>query len=291
MKCTTIGWLLLGLLIFGLTAPARSGAEDRSRRSRRGGPPPAGENAVSFPQMSREFLAALEALGVRPGMTLAEARAAAATWGARLEREDLSNLSESAKPSPANVYSPDAINRAFEYRSLPEPTYRGHPRSFDPDAPDQSWPAGALDLLVFPIEPLGDLADPTNLVVYYVQTSVMWGSPRTKKEGVMSEVEFLRQGAERVGLELHTAMSGARSDCGFAIPDYVQRIVGLGGVPEPRTPENLPAWKACGTIVLVEPNRTGDNVYGYRVRYGDATLAERALEAFRVFGSEQPRDR
>jgi len=160
----------------------------------------------NYPLMSNDFLTGLEVLGVRPGMTLREAQAEAAKWGARLDKEDQSNLSEQAKPSPANPYNPRQITGAFVYNAYPGADYRGHPATFNPDTPVQKGRVGATSLIVYPVDPLGDLADPDNLIVYFVYSMVMNGGA-----GVMSEAEFLTQGAQRAGQQLHTALSGNRA--------------------------------------------------------------------------------
>ncbi|MEZ5891842.1 MAG: hypothetical protein R3C58_01640 [Parvularculaceae bacterium] len=245
----------------------------------------------AYPMMSKDFLTGLETLGVRPGMTLPEARAAAAKWGAALEKEDQSNLSDNAKPSPANVYNPLHIAPAFTYRSVPDATYSGHPHVFDPDRPDQAWQAGATTVSVYPIDPLGDYEDPNNLIVYYVNTMVTFQGQRARTEGVMSKEAFFAEGEKRIGLKLSTAMTGDRAQCAFALKDYVQRMYYLAAAYEPKPQPYLEAWKACGPIAMVEPNYVGGGVFGYQIRHSDITIAERAYNAFRVYGSEQPRDR
>ncbi|MBI1907247.1 MAG: hypothetical protein HYS20_13600 [Rhodocyclales bacterium] len=218
-----------------------------------------------YPRMSNDFLTGLEVLGVRPGMTLGEARAELETWGATLETGD---------------------RELFVYYAHPGANYRGHPDAFNPDTPIQNGRAGMTTLFVYPVNPQGDIADPANLMVYFVHTKVLSAGSRA---GVMSEAEFLSQGQQRAGQKLHTAMSGNRAECGFLIPDYARRVAKLAGVDQPQTRAHLAAWKQCGTVAMVDIRKTGARVYGYLITYSDATLAERALAALRVSGAERRR--
>jgi hypothetical protein len=146
-------------------------------------------SAVAFPSMSKDFLTALETLGVRPGMTLHQAQAEATKWGVTLVAEDNSN----AQPllSPSKPYNQLQYVHIFTYRAQAEKTYRGHPRLFDPTMPNKSWQPGITQVLVFPIDPVGDLYNPDNLIVYYIDTSVFFTGTSILQKGVMSETQFL----------------------------------------------------------------------------------------------------
>lgn len=237
-----------------------------------------------YPNISKDFLTALETFGVRPGMTLREAQAETAKWGARITQGDQSNLSDSAKPSPSNPYNQGHINGAFVYRTEPEQDYRGHPHIFHPQRPEAADPAG-ITLFTFPVDPLGDLKNPDNLIVYSVSTSARF-VPAAGSKGVMPEAQFLSEGEKRLGHKLSMNTSSNRADCGYAVQDFTNRVIGIAEVLEPRPLPHLAAWKQCGTISLVQSVARNGFISDYRITHSDAALAERALNAFRVYGSE-----
>lgn len=238
-----------------------------------------------FPNMSRDFLTALETLGIRPGMSLAEANSIVASWGAYLGKEDQRNLSITAKPSPSNPYNQAHINGAFFYTARPKPDYRGHPFRYNLNKPDDIGHPAGVSVSVYPVNPLGDLEDPHNLVVYQVRGAVDF-MPLTGTQGVMPVATFLDGGASRIGHALSDTRSGPRSGCGFAVQDYSKRVVSLAEVLKPRMPPYIEQWKACGIISLVEYAERQGYISEYRITHTDVTHAERAFNAFRVYGSE-----
>ncbi|MBW7946971.1 MAG: hypothetical protein H3C60_11150 [Sphingomonadaceae bacterium] len=233
-----------------------------------------------------DYLLALDALGIRPGMTLRQAQAEAVKRGATLRAADHSNLAATARPAPENPYNAQDVGRAFTYNAEAGAGYRGHTRTLNPDGSNGRALPGITVVSVFPVEPLGGHYDPDNLIVYDVATRVQFVGPAGQK-GVMSEAQFLADGGKRIGRTLHTARTGNRPACGFAVQDYVVRVVAMAGALQPKPQPHLAAWKQCGSFTMVELSLNGDRVYGYGVHHADAGLAERAFNAFRTYGAQE----
>jgi len=245
--------------------------------------------APAYPAMSKDFLTALETLGVRPGMTLRQAQAAAAAWGATLQTAPHSNAQRVAGPDLP--YNREAIGQMFRYSVHAEKDYRGHPRTLNLENLEGNAGAGWTTVDVYPVDPRGDLYDPDNLVVYIVDTSVAFVRPSEgqRPSGVMSEAAFLAEGEKRLGHKLTLIDSNDRAACGFAFTDYIHRLVGFAGARQPRPMPHLEAWKQCGPISLATYKKTADDgLNSYRIVHADAALAERAWTSFRVFGSQAP---
>jgi hypothetical protein len=214
--------------------------------------------APANPNASTDLLDAMDALGARPGMTLSEASAAVAQWGARVV---------------PTGRTPDS----FSYQAQPDGrAYRGPPRR---------GLAGGLQLLAFPLDPRGDTTDPDRLIVYYVRY-LLPGQPLSATDAPALPLEALRtQGASRLGRTLHQptpANAGNRADCAH-VEDYAQRMHRGLDAEIRRQYAELPAWKACGPVsVLTQVTDRGDGlITGYTIVHTDAALAERAYAALR----------
>jgi len=288
-SCLPLRLVLLAFLLHGAfphTSQAQAVRDRTTKREVLANATPSTPAAASWPAMSRDFLTALETLGVRPGMTLTQARAVAAQWGAALEKEDQRHLSVTARPSAANPYNHSHIVDTFTYRAVPDGGYRGHPRTFNPETPQVGFPPGSTTVMTFPLDPQGDLDSADNLIVYLVDASVSFTGAQAQQQGATTEARFLADGARLIGRPLQTSRSSNRADCGFAVPDYAQRVTALAGTPAPRDTPHLAAWKRCGAIAYVEFPARGGAVSNYRIWHADVTLAERAFNAFRTYGSQ-----
>lgn len=222
--------------------------------------PPAPRN----PNASNDLVGSLETLGLRPGMTLTEARAAAAQWGASIPDPQTGNFTASAQPDG--------------------PAYRG-------PAPVHS--AGVVGMRLFPLDPTGDATDPDRLIVYHVSLQLPARTLRTNPDVPgLPLADLLAQGQQRLGRPLriaNTTQTPNRGDCAYAVPDYADRVHRALHAEIRKTYAHLPAWKACGTVsVLTQIADRGDGlISGYTIVHSDAALAERAYTALRAVANAQ----
>jgi hypothetical protein len=223
-------------------------------------PAPAPRN----PNAATDLISPLETLGIRPGMTLTEARAAAAQWGARIGEPVAGGFNVGAEPDG--------------------PAYRG---------PAPVHAVGVVGMRLFPLDPAGDVNDSDRLVVYHVSLQLPARLLRTTPDVPgLPLAELLAQCQQRLGRPLriaNTTQTPNRADCAYAVPDYANRVhVALNSEIRKQFPQ-LAAWKACGTVsVLTQITDRGDGlISAYSIVHSDAALAERAYAALREFARQR----
>jgi len=253
-------------------------ARKKALERRAGGPA-----TVAYPQMSTDFLTSLQLLGIRPGMTLREAKAAAEKWGAYVTARGPSDL------QLARVYltrdTGDASGGAsyFQFTTDAAPSYRGAGSVFIPGNERSAMPGG-VTFQAYPLEPFGDIQDPDKLIVYFVQTQLRGGNA-----GQISEADFVTRGRPLVGGTLIPRVSPRVNYklCEFA--DYhAQRVLGLSQALDLQPQDRPSAWAECGDTTVVQFNGIDAQglIRGYSVTRFDMTLARKAYEVFRQYGSE-----
>lgn len=236
---------------------------------------------VSLPNMSTDFLAALQTLGIRPGMTLRQATDAAAQWGAHVKNEPgYSDLGMASRDLTRESSSSDAAFGYFRRHTTAMPNYRGAGSVFILGREREAMP-GSVFVHVYPLDPFGDILDPDKLIVYYIVTSIRGGTE------VMTEAEFSSRGAPLIGgkLILKTSKVHDSKSCEFAErhPEQIWRWAQTNNLPAQYQPA---AWPKCGDTTVVQlhkgPNNKGA---GYNVWRFDLSLARKAYETFSQYGS------
>jgi len=238
---------------------------------------------VGHPQMSTDFLTALQTLGIRPGMTLREAKAAAEKWGAYVTSGAPTDLQLARQYLTRDSPNASGGSSYFQFSTAATANYRGAGQIFIAGE-ERSSMAGAVQFHVYPLEPFGDIQDPDKLIVYFIKTDLQGGD-----EGQISEAEFVRRGAPLVGGTLipRTSPRVNRKLCEFA-NRHAEMAFGFSqSIDLP--PENQPsAWATCGDTTVVQCNGKDAKglVRGYSVVRFDMCLARKAFEAFHQYGSD-----
>jgi hypothetical protein len=129
------------------------GGGEAQSRPRRGEPEQAGVTAQ--PAYSHDPLDVIDTLGIRPGMTLAEAKRTAAKWGATIPPVGRVSDYGQVVDGPSQFL----FTRRLAGDSL---AYHG------PHTPSPSL----AQLLLFPKDPHGDIRADDNLVVYYLRMQI-----------------------------------------------------------------------------------------------------------------------
>jgi hypothetical protein len=241
-----------------------------------------GSSNVGFAQMSTDFLTALQLLGIRPGMTLDEAKAAAEKWGAYVKGAGPTNLQLAQQYLTRDAADASGGGIYFQFSTAATPDYRGAGALFIPGRERTSMP-GVVGFKVYPLDPFGDILDPNKLIVYFVGTSLQGGS-----DGQISAADFVKRGAPLIGGTLIPRTSRVQNPalCEFA-DKYAERVLGYSQAVD-LAPSNKPgAWPKCGDTTVVQffkdPNGL---IRGYNVNRFDLKLALKAYETFRQYGSE-----
>ncbi|MEZ5497907.1 MAG: hypothetical protein R3E77_00620 [Steroidobacteraceae bacterium] len=234
-----------------------------------------------FPNISGDFLAALDTLGIRPGMTLREADAAARRYGASVPAPKKENTDyQFTRDMPY-----DGIHlEVFSHSSEALPEFRGHALQLIADPPGPNGPGYVL-ILAFPRDPLGNVYDPDNQIIYRLETQIGRSGAQGRNEGLMSEAQFLSDAARRAG-RVSRSKGSDRAQCSFA-EEYARQVTARAGLLQSKPNPNLALYKSCGEQVIVQPSLdAAGKVFAYKVVRTDANLAERAYNAFRVYGSK-----
>jgi hypothetical protein len=222
------------------------------------------------PAAAQDVVRAADMAGLRPGMTLAEARAQLAAHGGQI---------------------PDNEHPTMHNNFLDGPNPQIFVKTFDTG--DFAQQAGlyfrtATGILhVFPRDPEGDIRDPGNLILYDIE--LRGQMPGAWRDGLSpSGDEYVRQAGERFGSfasNTHGAGDPERAACLEALVQVYNRTheravwASIGGdTPFEQRPELVERGRACGALAVADLTEVDGRVQAVALRRIDFVLAEQAYE-------------
>lgn len=241
-----------------------------------------GSTAVAYPQMSTDFMASLQLLGIRPGMTLTQAKAAAAKWGAFVKGLGPPDLQLAQQYLTRDSANAAGGKNYFEFATNAAPDYRGAPAVHIPGKERSAMP-GVVAFKVYPLEPYGDIQDPDKLIVYYVATGL-----QSAAAGQIGEAEFLRRATPLVSGKLIPKISRLEDIklCEFA-GSRATRLLNYSQSVDRSSGNHPDTWPQCGDTTVVQYFKDVNGlIRGYNTERFDMTLARKAFAAFRQYGTE-----
>lgn len=220
------------------------------------------------PSAAQDVVLAADMAGLRPGMTLAEARAQLAAHGGQI---------------------PDNEHPTMHNNFLEGPNPQIFVKTFDTG--DFAQQAGlyfrtATGILnVFPRDPEGDIRDPANLVVYDIE--LRGQMPAAWRDGVSpSGDDYLRQAQERFGpfaSSSHGDGDPEKAACLEALIQVYNRTheravwASIGGeTPFEQRPDLVERGRACGGLAVADLTEAQGRVQAAALRRIDFVLAEEA---------------
>jgi hypothetical protein len=239
-------------------------------------------SAPAYPQMSTDFMTTLQTLGIRPGMTVREARAAAQQWGAYVKSHGPTNLQQAQMFLTRDSSGIGGAAGYFSYHTEAAPDYRGAGNTFIPGNERAAMP-GIVQLKVYPLEPFGDILDPDKLVVYYIETQL-----QNAATGVIGEADFVKRGRKLIGGNLIVRSKRPRNLalCEHA-DEHAKEAMARSQVVDLRAALRPAAWPTCGDATVVRLDKDADGLArGYLVTRFDLALAAKAYETFAQYGSD-----
>jgi hypothetical protein len=239
-------------------------------------------SAPTHPQMSTDFMTALQTLGIRPGMTVREARAAAQHWGAYVKSHGPTNLQQAQMFLTRDSSGIGGAAGYFSYHTEAAPDYRGAGNTFIAGN-ERAAMAGIVQLKVYPLEPFGDILDPDKLVVYYIETQL-----QSNATGVISEADFTQRGRKLISGNLILRSNRPRNlaQCEHA-DEHAKEAMGRSQALVLQPALRPASWPTCGDATVVRLDKDANGLArGYLVTRFDLALAAKAYETFAQYGSD-----
>lgn len=234
--------------------------------------------AQTAPSATYDVVQVADTLGLRPGMTLAEARAKATATGAVMDDVD----KRYPKMHSGFVGGP---NPAYFVRGVGL-----NPRNAIMNSIDSS--GASLRLSVFPKDPRVDYRDENNLVIYYISAQFRLGSTLASMGMTMSGSEFREAAHLRYG-PFKAARGSPKAACGaesaiFVGAEKMAAYKSVGGETQAdHTPQTLIAARQCPRLDTLDALEQKGQVTGASLWRYDFALAEQAyMNLTKVVGHE-----
>lgn len=241
--------------------------------------------AESTPNVRQDIVLFADTLGIRPGMTLAEAQVKAASLGAEIT--SLEPLKAALSNNFVGGPAPELFRRLVRLsHNVMGPPFIGSTTPVEV----------GLTLWVFPRDPRVDAFSETNLVIYDI---MMYFNFRTRRQDndVQTSKEFVTNANVRFGPfkdETRRQVDAAFSSCMDALlvfENAAQRasLRSIGGETEyDQFPQTVAAGRKCRRLDYLTPQERAGQFSGAVIRRFDFSLAEEALLALtKIVGHEE----